>query len=143
LESKNSHDLCDCSLCLAVEKEEPIYKDDKITILETKNLKGHKRRIMAVWQKHNDLHFTGHSLDELLWRLTNVGLQVFNYTEKFVIMSTKFATIRDHYHLVATDLEPDSEDFRQILGTPWVKVVHVRDWDHVQPFPSAPSLFST
>ena len=42
---------------------------------------------------------------------------------KFVIMDTTFATINDHWHLVATDLNPKSEDFNRILATRWIKVI--------------------
>jgi hypothetical protein len=38
-------------------------------------------------------------------------------------MDTTFATINDHWHLVATDLDPESDDFKQILATRWIKVV--------------------
>jgi hypothetical protein len=38
-------------------------------------------------------------------------------------MDSTFATINDHWHLVATDLDRRSEDFDQILATKWVSVV--------------------
>jgi len=40
-----------------------------------------------------------------------------------VIMDTTFATINDHWHLVATDLDSTSQDFDMILATRWIKVV--------------------
>jgi hypothetical protein len=52
-----------------------------------------------------------------------VGKKVFSYAPKFVIMDSTFATINDHWHLVATDLNPNSEDFPQILATKWVSVI--------------------
>ena len=122
------HDVCDCPLCVAVDKEETIYSDDKVKILETKNLKGHKRRIMVIWTKHNDITLKRIDFDYMADKLEEIGKQAFSYTYKFVIMSSKFATIRDHWHLVASDLEPNSEDFYQMLGTPWIRAIHVRDW---------------
>ena len=116
--------MCDCSLCEAVDKEEAIFRDDLITVLETKNLKGHKRRIMAIWNKHNDLHFTSQNLDWLTERLELEGRNVFHYAHKFIIMDSTFATIRDHYHLVACAIDPNTEDWEQVLKTNWLKVVN-------------------
>jgi hypothetical protein len=55
--------------------------------------------------------------------LSKIGKKAFSYTPKFVIMDSTFATITDHWHLVATDLIPESEDFSQILSTRWVSVI--------------------
>jgi len=52
----------------------------------------------------------------------------FDYTEKAVVMEGKYASIPEHWHLSVSDLEPDSQDFRQVLGTPWVRVLHIKDW---------------
>ena len=60
-----------------------------------------------------------HALDILC----KIGRKVFSYTPKFVIMDLTFATIKEHWHLAATDLDPESEDFDQILATRWVSFV--------------------
>ena len=122
----SEHDKCDCVLCEAVEKEEHIYKDDKITILETNNLKGHKRRIMAIWNTHNDLHFTSDAQDYMTRKLSLIGMGEFYYAHKFIIMDTTFATIRDHYHLVACAIDPNTEDWEQVLKTNWLKVINIK-----------------
>jgi hypothetical protein len=57
----------------------------------------------------------------------------FSYTPKFVIMDTTFATINDHWHLVATDLNPKSQDFDQILSTKWIKVIDNATTDDTEP----------
>lgn len=123
----SDHDKCDCSLCLAIESESSIYEDKKIKILETKNLKGHKRRIMVIYREHNALP-SPDMQRKMLNQLENIGREAFSYAFKFIIMSQKFATIRDHWHYVASDLNPESTDFYQVLGTPWERVVHVKDW---------------
>jgi len=38
-------------------------------------------------------------------------------------MDSTFATVNDHWHLVATDLNPKSKDYNQILATRWVTVI--------------------
>jgi len=60
--------------------------------------------------------------------LAKIGKEAFKYTPKWVIMDTTFATIKQHWHLVASDLDPKSDDFDQILITKWIKVI-----DNVNP----------
>jgi hypothetical protein len=112
-----------CPLCnLDLEKEKKYYQDRSFIVLRTKTEKGHRERIMIIFKRHEHTlpqRAYEHSLDIL----TNIGKEVFSYTPKFVIMDTTFTTINDHWHLVATDLNPKSEDFNQILATRWIKVV--------------------
>jgi hypothetical protein len=112
-----------CPLCnLDLQKEKKYYEDRSFIVLRTKTGKGHKERIMIVLRRHEHTvpqRVFEHALDVL----TKIGREVFSYTPKFVIMDTTFATINDHWHLVATDLDPKSEDFNQILGTRWIKVI--------------------
>lgn len=77
---------------------------------------------MLVFRRHEHtapLRAHEHALDVL----TKIGRLVFSFTPRFVIMDTTFATVNDHWHLVATDLDPQSEDFNQILATRWIKVI--------------------
>jgi hypothetical protein len=110
-------------LCnLDLEKEKKYYEDRSFIVLRTKTEKGHRERIMIVLKRHEHTvpqRVYEHALDVL----TKIGKEVFSYTPKFVVMDTTFATINDHWHLVATDLNPKSEDFNQILATRWIKVI--------------------
>jgi hypothetical protein len=112
-----------CPLCELNLKEEKVhFENDSFIVLETKKLKGHRKRIMIVYKRHeHELPYRAveHALDVL----TKIGRKLFSYTPKFVIMDSTFATINDHWHLVATDLDPKSEDFDQILATRWIKVI--------------------
>jgi hypothetical protein len=112
-----------CPLCeLDLKKEKIYYEDNSFIVLRTGKLKGHKERIMAVFKRHE--HTIPHdAYEHALNVLSKIGRKVFSYTPKFVIMDTTFATINDHWHLVATDLNPKSEDFDQILATKWIKVI--------------------
>ncbi len=112
-----------CPLCnLDLEKEKKYYEDRSFIVLRTKTEKGHRERIMIVLRRHEHT-VPQRAYEHALDTLTKIGRQVFSYTPKFVIMDTTFATINDHWHLVATDLDPKSEDFNQILSTRWIKVV--------------------
>ena len=104
-------------------KKEKIYCEDRsFVILRTKDLKGHKERIMIVLRQHEHT-IPYKALERALDLLADIGRKVFSYTPKFVVMDTTFATINDHWHLVGTDLNPKSRDFGQILATRWIKVI--------------------
>lgn len=112
-----------CPLCrLDLKKEKIYYEDKSFLVLRTKNLKGHKERIMIVYKQHEHT-IPYKALERALDLLSDIGKKVFSYTPKFVIMDTTFATINDHWHLVGTDLNPKGKDFDQILATKWIKVV--------------------
>lgn len=113
----------ECPLCKLDLKTEKIFYDDRsFLILRTKDLKGHKERIMIVYKQHEHT-ISFKALERALDLLSDMGRKVFSYTPKFVIMDATFATINDHWHLVGTDLDPKSKDFDQILSTRWIKVV--------------------
>ena len=120
-----------CPLCsLDLKKEKIYYADGDLIVLQTKDLKRHVERIMIVSNEHiHNIQFDNPALFEhALDVLTHIGKQVFKYTPKFVIMDSTFATINEHWHLVATDLSPQSEDFDRILRTKWIKVIDP-EWD--------------
>lgn len=112
-----------CPLCeLNLKKEKAYYEDRSFLVLKTKGLKGHKERIMIVYKRHEHT-IPSKEYERALDIISKIGREVFNYTPKFVIMDTTFATINDHWHLVVTDLDPKSEDFNQVLATRWIKVI--------------------
>lgn len=112
-----------CPLCELDLKDEKVYfEDDSFIVLRTKKLKGHKERVMIVYKRHEHA-LPYRAVERALDILAKMGRNLFCYTPKFVIMDTTFATINDHWHLVATDLDPKSEDFDQILATRWIKVI--------------------
>ena len=120
------YDEDSCPLCLAIKAEKPIFQDDYITIMETKNLKAHKRRIMVVWNVHNDYHYSSKNQDYMIDKLVEIGKEAYSYAHKFIIMDTTFATIRDHAHLVSCAIDPNTDDWEQVLKTKWIKVIDVR-----------------
>jgi hypothetical protein len=115
-----------CPLCGLTEREpENILIQDELAVLvRTKKLKGHKERLMIVAKEHGEKliwqHYT-HKWDEKI-------MDAFNYTNKLVVLDGKYGSIPEHWHVCLTDLEEGSEDHKQILGTPWLSVKHLRDW---------------
>lgn len=51
-----------------------------------------------------------------------VGRKLFSYTDYWTIMEPTYATVKDHWHRVASDMSVDSDDYLQILNTPRLKV---------------------
>lgn len=114
----------ECPLCkLDLSEEKVFYRDDFFVVIRTKDLKGHKERIMIVSMAHVRLPTMSREIDVAVEILERIGRRVFNYAPKFVIMDSTFATIKQHWHLVASDLDKNSNDFEQILKTRWLKVV--------------------
>ncbi len=117
-----------CPLCdLDLKKEKIFWNVPAFVILRTKDLKGHRERIMIVYKVHrHEIPFEVY--EAALDALIKIGKEVFKYVPKFVIMDSTFATMNEHWHLVATDLDPKSEDFNQILTTKWIKIID-NTWD--------------
>ena len=123
-----------CPLCEIWHKEPEnlLYEDPHFVIMRTKNLKGHRERVMLLLKRHVD-NLRGLPYDfawvldrpEIVYRLK----EIFSYTYKIIVMDGKYGSIPEHWHLCITDLEPDSTDHRQILGTPWIKVINVKEWN--------------
>jgi len=122
-----------CPLCnLDLKKEKKYYEDPSFMVLKTKTAKGHRERIMIIYKRHEHT-IPQNAYEHALDVLTKIGKMAFSYTPKFVIMDTTFATINDHWHLVATDLNPKSQDFDQILSTKWIKVIDNATTDDTEP----------
>jgi len=119
-----THKLMACALCIAVETEAGLFEDDAVKILRTKNLKGHRERIMVVSKGHEPNSWLE---TYMLKKLEDAGMKLFDYTYKFVIVATDYASVPDHPHFIASDLEP-GDDHLQLLGTRWIKVIDVKPW---------------
>ena len=102
-------------MCRIVGKERAIYDDDDMMIVNTKKLKGHKRRIMCIIKRHDRIP-TEWELRHMISRLFDIGLDVFKYAMAFAILDNKYAAYKTHFHLVASDF--DGDDFWQIMKTP-------------------------
>lgn len=112
-----------CPLCnINLSEEKIFYEDSLFLVVRTKNLKGHRERIMIILKEHNP-RVNYKVMEAALDILAEIGKKVFSYTPKWVIMDSTFATIKQHWHLVASDLNPKSDDFEQMLITKWVKII--------------------
>lgn len=114
-----------CPLCEAVQTEKGLYEDEFCKLLRPTRMKGHSERLMIVSREHSAPPWIPSYLLQVGER---EGLKRFDYTFKFVILATDYASVPDHPHFILSDLELGSEDHRQVLGTRWMRVVEVRPW---------------
>ena len=112
-----------CPLCkLDLSKEKIFYEDNNFVVIRTSQLKGHRERVMIIYKPHE--HSPSYQvIERALDIMDDLGKDIFKYAPKWVIMDNTFATIREHWHLVCSDLDPDSDDFDQMLLTRWVRIV--------------------
>lgn len=112
-----------CSLCnLDLVRERLHHNSRGILIVDTNAKKGHRDRIMVLTEKHGVQH-PKELLNEAIQQLIAVGSKIFD--SEFVLLSDKFSTVRYHWHIVASDLDPNADDFQQIMETPFVLVTKI------------------
>ncbi len=108
----------DCPLCnLNVSSESVRHLDESFMILDTKNRKGHKNRIMVITEEHVIKH-PKQVLDRAITTLIEIGRELFD--SDFCLLSDKFSSVKNHWHIVASDL--DGDDYGQIMSTPFVLI---------------------
>jgi hypothetical protein len=105
-----------CSLC-TIPRGEVLMKFRKWRLARTKPMKGHKERLMIYYRDHTKT-LDEQSVGEAHMMLLAIGQKFFFYTKQWSIFEPVYATVPDHWHRVASDLDPGSEDYEQILKTP-------------------------
>jgi hypothetical protein len=80
-------------------------------------MKGHRERLMLLHKEHLRNLDEG-SIGEAYLLLQNVGSKFFSYTTKWAIFEPVYATVPQHWHRVASDLDEKADDWAQILKTP-------------------------
>ena len=110
-----------CKMCdLDLKKETVHYKDKEVLVLETLGKKGHNNRLMVVTKDHSKTP-NATLKHKALTKLIETGKKIFKGKD-FVLMSDRYSTIPDHWHMIATDF--DGWDFEQILDTPMRLVIN-------------------
>lgn len=98
-----------CPLCNLAPSENIHFESERLIILDTKEKKGHFKRIMVITKKHKGkLNLR----DRKIFEDFCLGF----FDEPFTIMSDQHSKLPNHSHLVASDLR-EAEDTRQILRT--------------------------
>ncbi len=80
-------------------------------------MKGHRERLMLFHRDHVRTLDEG-SIGEAYLLLMKAGSKFFSFTDKWAIFEPVYATVPDHWHRVASDLDEKAQDYGQILKTP-------------------------
>jgi hypothetical protein len=105
-----------CPLC-RISQGEVLAEFERWKLARTKTMKGHKERLMLYHKDHIRTLDEG-SIGEAYLLLMKVGPKFFSYTDRWAIFEPVYATVPDHWHRVASDLDKNAEDHAQILKTP-------------------------
>jgi hypothetical protein len=105
-----------CPLC-TIPGEEVLMEFPRWRLTRTKTMKGHRERLM-IYYGHHAKTLDEQSVGEAHMILLTIGRKFFSYTKQWGIFEPVYATVPDHWHRVASDLDPGSEDYEQILKTP-------------------------
>ena len=105
-----------CSLC-NIPEQEVLVEFQRWRLVRTKTMKGHKERLMLFHKDHVKTLDEG-SIGEAYLLLMRAGSKFFSYTDKWAIFEPVYATVPDHWHRVASDLDENAQDYGQILKTP-------------------------
>jgi hypothetical protein len=105
-----------CPLC-RISQGEVLAEFKRWKLARTKTMKGHKERLMLFHKDHIKTLDEG-SIGEAYLLLMKVGSKFFSYTDKWAIFEPVYATVPDHWHRVASDLDKNAQDHAQILKTP-------------------------
>lgn len=106
----------ECPLCSMPTHEALLYEDDKIYLVSTKDMKGHKVRIMAATKRHTTQPTFQEQMKAdaiLIDHMANLM-----HGQDWYIVSDKYASIPDHWHRIATDFPLEDEDDPLFAKTP-------------------------
>src|SRR5713226_3486615 len=105
-----------CPLC-DISQGEVLAEFPRWRLARTKTMKGHKERLMLYHKEHLKT-LDEQSIGEAYLLLSKIGSKFFSYTDKWAIFEPVYATVPDHWHRVASDLEESAQDYGQIFKTP-------------------------
>ncbi len=80
-------------------------------------MKGHRERLMLLYREHTKT-IDEQSIGEAYLTLHKVGTKFFSHAKQWAIFEPVYATVPEHWHRVASDLDDRADDHGQILKTP-------------------------
>jgi len=118
-----------CVLCLALknEKSKYLYEDEDIAILPTKTMKGHRKRVMIISKKHISYDRMKSREKTHLSFFIGFCKRYFDEEPTFALCEPTYATIKDHWHLIACDWFGE-EDIKQLHYTPHKAISTNVEW---------------
>ena len=112
-----------CPLC-RIPQQEVLAEFHGWKLARTKSMKGHRERLMLFNKEHVRTLDEG-SVGEAYMILAHVGSKFFSFTDKWAVFEPVYATVPDHWHRVASDIDTNADDHEQILKTPRLVIDNV------------------
>ena len=106
----------DCPLC-KITGAEVLAEFPRWKLARTRTMKGHRERLM-LYRKEHVKTLDEQSIGEAYILLSRIGSKFFSYTDRWAIFEPIYATVPNHWHRVASDLDEKAQDYQQILKTP-------------------------
>jgi glycosyltransferase involved in cell wall biosynthesis len=111
--------MYNCPLCTIPQREKLLYSDEYVYVVETKESKGHKVRLMCCTHRHTDQP-TFEERVRVQTKLIETMDKIMGIKSWGLVDST-FCTIPEHFHMVACDTESvDPTEMEQFKTTPKV-----------------------
>jgi len=105
-----------CPLC-SLPQNEVLAELGRWRLARTKTMKGHRERLMLLYREHAKT-IDEQSIGEAYLTLHKVGQKFFSHAKQWAIFEPIYATVPEHWHRVASDLDAKADDHDQILKTP-------------------------
>jgi len=111
----------DCPLCKALQKEKDkyLYEASNFVILPTKKMKGHHKRIMIVYKTHVSYKNLQKEIECILInKFIQFSKKYFDEEPTFALVESTYATIPEHWHMIACDWFATPKEREQLNYTP-------------------------
>jgi len=105
-----------CPLCKIAQRE-VLEEYPRWRLARTKTMKGHRERLVLFHREHLKT-LDEQSIGEAYLLLMGIGSRFFSYVTEWAIFESVYATVPNHWHRVASDLDAKADDYKQILRTP-------------------------
>ncbi len=126
-----------CPLCNIPDRE-VLAEFPRWKLARTKTMKRHRERLMLYHRKHVKM-IDEQSIGEAYMLLLTIGRKYFSHTDQWAVFEPVYATVPEHWHRVASDLDENTEDYEQILKTPRMIIGnHERTISRVFPIQETP-----
>jgi hypothetical protein len=112
----------DCTYCYSFNKngakgEVVFYEDEQLRIMRAFELKGHRERLVGQYKQHGN-NLTDEQKAFVRNKLREVALPIFaKFTdlESIAVLEPTKSRFFGHWHAVACELNPRTQDYKQIV----------------------------
>src|SRR5438128_12283377 len=97
-----------CPLC-NISQGEVLEEYPRWRLARTKTMKRHRERLMLYHREHAKT-LDEQSIGEAYMLLLTIGRKYFSHADQWAVFEPVYATVPEHWHRVASDLDENTED---------------------------------